>query len=46
METVYPTGAYPLPTFYAVYQDLATSKLPDQEQQINPLFKGCFDRAP
>jgi hypothetical protein len=46
MESVYPTGAYPLATFYAVYQDLATSRLAEQEERINPLYQGCFNRAP
>jgi hypothetical protein len=46
METVYATGAYPLPNFYVVYQDLATTKLAIQEEQINSLYHGCFDRAP
>ena len=46
VETVYPSGAYSLPTFYVVYQDLATSRLGVQEEQINSLYHGCFDRAP
>jgi hypothetical protein len=42
-DDVYPTGAYPMGAAQAYGND-TNIPVPNSEQQINPMFKGCINR--